>query len=220
MVNVIIYKIRRKDKKSIQNLVDALGTFFQDQSQGVVINEYNEDFMKATYWQKKIQKGYQYNYEKGDFDVIEEEVINAANFCVELKDEKLLIFGNRQMAQKIITILAVASGNAYSITEFNINIEKLVHRICNDKDVTLMKMKLSDITLEQGVLVNCAVNLLMQDNSKILALKYIQNITVITFKLENIEANISVYKSGKFSIGKILEEEKDEVIKKIIYIVS
>lgn len=220
MMNVIIYKISREKNQSIQNLVDALMAYFTDETQGVVINEYSEDFLKATYWQKKKQKGYQYNYEKGDFDVIEEEVISAASFGIELKDKKLLVFGNKQMSQKIITIIGVASGNAYSITEFNISIEKLVDRICSDHDVTLMKMKLSDITLEQGVLVNCAVNLMTQDNPKILALKYIQNITVITFKLANIATNITVYKSGKFSISKILEEEKDEVIRKIIHIVS
>lgn len=219
-MNVIIYKISQEKKHGIQNLVDALIAYFQDETQGVVINEYSEDFLKATYWQKKKQKGYKYNYEKGDFDVIEEEVISATNFGIELKDKKLLVFGNKQMSQKIITIIGVASGNAYSITEFNISIEKLVNRICSDYDVTLMKMKLSDITLEQGVLVNCAVNLMTQDNPKLLALKYIQNITVITFKMANIATNITVYKSGKFSIGKILEEEKDEVIKKIIHIVS
>lgn len=220
MMSVIIYKISQEKNQSIQKLVDSLIAYFQDETQGVVINEYSEDFLKATYWQKKKQKGYQYNYEKGDFDVIEEEVISAANFGIELKDEKLLVFGNKQMSQKIITIIGVASGNAYSITEFNISIEKLVNRVCSEQDVTLMKMKLSDITLEQGVLVNCAVDLTAQDNPKLLALKYIRNITVIAFKLANIATNITVYKSGKFSIGKILEEEKDEVIKKIIHIVS
>ncbi len=220
MINVIIYKISQDEIMSIQKLVDALSVFFQDNTQGIVINEYSDEFLKATYWQKKRQKSYQYNYQKGDFDIIEEEITNVANFDIELSDGKLLVFGNRILAQKIITILGVVSGNAYSITEFNISIEKLIQKICVDKEVALMKMKLSDITLEQGVLVNCTVNLLMQDNAKTLALKYIQNITVISFKLDNIEANISIYKSGKISIGKVLDEEKDEVIKKIIHIVS
>lgn len=220
MINVIIYKISQDEIMSIQKLVDDLSVFFQDNTQGIVINEYSEEFLKATYWQRKRQKSYQYNYQKGDFDIVEEEVTNVAKFDIELSDGKLLVFGNRLMAQKIITILGVVSGNAYAITEFNISIEKLVQKICCDKDVALIKMKLLDITLEQGVLVNCTVNLLMQDHAKPLALKYIQNITVITFKLDNIEANISIYKSGKISIGKVLDEEKDEVIKKIIHIVS
>lgn len=61
-MNVIIYKISREKNQSIQNLVDALMAYFTDETQGVVINEYSEDFLKATYWQKKKQKGYQYNY--------------------------------------------------------------------------------------------------------------------------------------------------------------
>ena len=56
MINVIIYKISQDEIMSIQKLVDALSTFFQDNAQGIVINEYSDEFLKATYWQKKRQK--------------------------------------------------------------------------------------------------------------------------------------------------------------------
>ena len=33
------------------------------------------NFLKATYWHKKMQRGYRFNLEKKDFDEIEEEVL-------------------------------------------------------------------------------------------------------------------------------------------------
>jgi hypothetical protein len=216
MTNIIIYNIVQKNKYHLQKLVDAFDGYFQDDTQGVVINEYNENFLKATYWQKKMQSSYRFNPEKRDFDVVKEEIVNFADFGIEIEDKKLLIFGNKQMAQRIITLIGIVSENAYSITEFFIDIEKLVRRICEKTSIVLVKMRLTDITIEKGVMVNCSVNLLAQDEPKELALKYVNNIVVIAFRLEKMVANITVYKSGKFSIGKV---DNDELIQSIIQIV-
>ena len=219
MINVIIYSIIQKNNYQLQKLADDLGNWFRDDTQGIVINEYSEKFLKATFWQKKMQKRYKFNPEKKDFDAIEEEMVSIADFGVEVEDKKLLVFGNKQMAQRIITLISVVSGNAYLITEFNINIEKLLQRICEKSDVKLVKMRLVDITIEKGVIVNCSVNLMAQDDPIALALKYAQNIVVIVFRLGEIAANITVYKSGKFSISKVDDDEIDELIQNIIHIV-
>ena len=63
------------------------------------------------------------------------------------------------------------------------------------------------------------VNLLAQDDPKELAFKYVDNIVTITFRLKNVESNITAYKSGKFSISKLNGNEKDELIDSIIQIV-
>ena len=220
MTNVIIYDIIQKKGYVLQKLVDAFDAYLQDDTQGIIINEYDETFLKATYWQKKIQKSYRFNLEKKDFDVIEEEIVNIVDFGIEIENKKLLIFGNKQMAQRIITMISVVSGNAYSITEFVINIESLIRKVCMKPDIVLVKMKLSDITIEKGVLVDCSVNLIAQDEPKELALKYANNIVVISFRVEDITSNITVYKSGKISIGRVSEDEKDELIENIIRIVG
>ena len=80
-------------------------------------------------------------------------------------------------------------------------------------------MRLTDITIEKGVMVNCSVNLLTQDEPRELALKYVNNIVVIAFRLEKMVANITVYKSGKFSIGKVDNDERDELIQSIVQII-
>lgn len=203
----------------MQKLIDDFENRIQDSTQGIVINEYSEKFLKATFWQKKMQKSYRFNPEKRDFDIIEEEIVSIADFGVEIEDKKLLVFGNKQMAQRIITLISVVSENAYLITECIINIEKFVQKICEKSDVKLVKMKLVDITIEKGVMVNCSVNLMAQDNPITLVLKYARNIVVIAFRLGEIAANITVYKSGKFSISKVDDDAKDELIQSIIQIV-
>lgn len=219
MVNVIIYDFTQKNKYPLQKLVDDLESKIQDETQGVIINEYDEKFLKARFWQKKIQKSHRFNPERRDFDIIEEEIVSIADFGVEIEDKKLLVFGNKQMAQRIITLISVVSENAYLITECIINIEKFVQKICEKSDVKLVKMKLVDITIEKGVMVNCSVNLMAQDNPITLVLKYARNIVVIAFRLGEIAANITVYKSGKFSISKVDDDAKDELIQSIIQIV-
>ena len=219
MTNVILYNIIQKNDYHLQKLVDDFEGYFHDGTQGIIINEYSEKFLKAMFWQKRTQKSHRFNPEKREFDIIEEEIVTVADFGVEIEDKKLLVFGNKQMAQKIITLIGIVSGNAYSITEFVINIEKLVQRICEKPDVKLIRMKLADITIEKGVMVNCSVSLFSQDDPISLTLKYVNNIVVIAFKLGEISANITVYKSGKFSISKVGDDEKDELIQNIIHIV-
>lgn len=219
MTNIIIYNIVEKNEYHLQKLVEGFDDFFQDDVQGIVINEYSEIFLKATYWQKKMQNRYRFNPEKGDFDIVMEEIVSVAEFGIEIEDKKLLIFGNKQMAQRIITLIGIVSENAFSITEFVIDIEKLVRGICEKPGIVLVKMRLTDITIEKGVMVNCSVNLLTQDEPKDLALKYVNNIAVVTFRLEKTFTNIAVYKSGKFSIGKADNDEKDELIQSIIKII-
>lgn len=220
MTNVIIYKIIQKNGYSLQKLVDFFENNYQDEVQGIIVNEYAEEFLKATYWQKKIQRGYRFNLEKKEYDIVEEEIVNTVEFAIEIVDRKLLVFGNKQMAQRIITLLGVASNNAYSITEFVVDVEKLVKKICIEQNIELIKMRLADITIEKGVMVNCLVDLVKQEDPECLALKYIDNITVIAFKLKEIPVNITVYKSGKFSIGKIEPDAKDELIQQIVQIVK
>ena len=47
MVNVIIYDFTQKNKYPLQKLVDDLESKIQDETQGVIINEYDEKFFKS-----------------------------------------------------------------------------------------------------------------------------------------------------------------------------
>ena len=218
MANMLLYDFIQNKEYTLKKFVDDYGEKMQDDSQGIIFHEYDEEFLKATYWQRKKKKEYRYSIEKKEFEEKEEETVNIVEFGIQIRDKKLLIFGNKQMAQRIITLIGIISKNSYSITECFVDIERLVNRVCQDKSIELLKMKLADILLDKGLLVNCNVNLLNQDNPTEIAIKYICNIIMISFRFKNINTNITVYKTGKVTLSKIADDDKDEIIQKVIRI--
>lgn len=218
MANMLLYDFIQNKEYTLKNFVDDYVESALDDSEGIIFHEYDDEFLKATYWQRKKRKEYKYNIHKKEFEEVEEEIVNVAEFGIQVQERKMLIFGNKQMAQRIITLIGITSKNAYSITEYAVDIEKLVERICQNDSIELLKMKLIDITLDKGLLVNCDVNLLKQDNPTDIARKYVSNIVVISFRFEMINTNITVYKTGKISLSKISDDDKEEIIQRIIRI--
>lgn len=218
MANMLLYDFIQNKEYTLKNFVDDYVESALDDSEGIIFHEYDDEFLKATYWQRKKRKEYKYNIHKKEFEEVEEEIVNIAEFGIQVQERKMFIFGNKQMAQRIITLIGITSKNAYSITEYAVDIEKLVERICQNDSIELLKMKLIDITLDKGLLVNCDVNLLRQDNPTDIARKYVSNIVVISFRFEMINTNITVYKTGKISLSKISDDDKEEIIQRIIRI--
>lgn len=220
MNNILLYQIVQKKNYNLENLVKSIQCFTQDESQGILVHEYNLLFIRATYWKKNIRKEQRYNLATQNFELFEEEIINVVDFWIDIQEHKLMIFGSKQMAQRIITLLSILSNNSYIITEYILNMQELVEKICHKSHYKLLSMKLKDIFIEKSVLVNCTINLTLSDNPQYLVLKYINNISQITFKINNIFPSISLFKSGKISISKFEDEEKYEVIDEIINIIS
>lgn len=218
MANMLLYDFVQNKKYTLKKFVDDYGESTLDDAQGFIFHEYDDEFLKATYWQRKKRKEYKYNIEKKQFEEVVEEIVNVVEFRIQMQDRKMLIFGNKQMAQRIITLIGITSKNAYSITEYVVDIEKLVDRICQIDSIELLKMKLIDITIDKGLLVNCNVNLLNQDHPTDIIRKYVSNIVVISFRFEKVNANVTVYQTGKISLSKISDDDKDEIIHRIIRI--
>lgn len=219
MENIILYEFEYSSPYSLKKLVDDYGEMEIDDSQGFIFKEYDENFLRAIYWQKKKYKNHKYNINTQEFEEITEETINVAEFYIQVNERKLIVFGSKMLAQKIVTLLGVVSKYAYSITEYFIDIEKLVNKLCIDEMITFQKMKLTDIIIDREILVNCSVNLKNLDNPREVVEHYIKNIVVISFRLNPTVTNITVYNTGKVTMGKIAEDEKDEVLRQILKIV-
>lgn len=56
MTNVILYNIVQKNEYHLQKLVDDFEGYSHDGTQGIIINEYSENFLKAMFWQKRMKK--------------------------------------------------------------------------------------------------------------------------------------------------------------------
>lgn len=219
MENIILYEFEYSSPYSLKKLVDDYGEMEIDDSQGFIFKEYDENFLRAIYWQKKKYKNHKYNINTQEFEEITEETINVAEFYIQVNERKLIVFGSKMLAQKIVTLLGVVSKYAYSITEYFIDIEKLVNKLCIDEMIIFQKMKLTDIIIDREILVNCSVNLKNLDNPREVVEHYIKNIVVISFRLNPTVTNITVYNTGKVTMGKIAEDEKDEVLRQILKIV-
>ena len=219
MENIILYEFEYSSPYSLKKLVDDYGEMEIDDSQGFIFKEYDENFLRGIYWQKKKYKNHKYNINTQEFEEITEETINVAEFYIQVNERKLIVFGSKMLAQKIVTLLGVVSKYAYSITEYFIDIEKLVNKLCIDEMITFQKMKLTDIIIDREILVNCSVNLKNLDNPREVVEHYIKNIVVISFRLNPTVTNITVYNTGKVTMGKIAEDEKDEVLRQILKIV-
>lgn len=219
MLSIILYEIRQQKGYSLIRLVDSFMKMEENDNQGIIVHEYNDDFLKASYWRKRIRREKRYNFQKKEFEQVEEEIIDISEFGIQISEEKLLIFGNKQTSQRIITLIGVLSKNAYSITEYFIDIGKISKKICVMSEIELLKMKLTDIVVEKNIVVDCNVNLAIQDTPEEVISKYLDNIVQISFKIEGIEGRINIYKSGRVSITKLLEEDKDELIQKILQII-
>lgn len=219
MTNVILYEIRQQEGYSLGRLVDAFVQGKEDDTQGIIVHEYDEYFLKATFWKRKLRREYRYNIQTQEFEPMEEEIVSVSDFGMQIGGNKLVIFGNRLMAQRIITLISFFSKNAYTITEYIIDIKNIVKKICMMSEIELLKMKLIDITIDKKIIVDCNVNLAIQDSPEEVVLKYADNIIEVSFRIMGLDGKINMYKSGRFSLGKIQDEEKDELIQKIMEIV-
>ena len=216
MANLILYDFIQIKEYTLKKFVDDYEKKMQDTFQGVIFHEYDNNFLNATYWKRKVRKGYKYSVEKERFEEMEEEIVSVAEFGIDVAGKKLFIFGNKQIAQRIVTLIGIISQYSYSITEHIIDMEKIVNRVCQNENTELLKIKLSDIIIEHGLLVNCDVNLINQDNPEGIVLRYIDNIIVISFKLGEINTNLTVYKTGKISINKMVNDDREEIVQKVI----
>ena len=220
MTNMILYEFVKNKKYTLKNLANDYEKNLQDDMQGTIFSEYDEEYMRATYWLRKKKKEYKYNIDKRQFEEAEEEVINIAEFEIQVNKTKLIVFGTKQMAQRIITLIGIISKNAYAVSGYIVDVNMLVNEICNDNNIDLLKMKLVDITIEKGLLVNCNVNLLNQNNPTDIAHKYVGNIVVLSFKFKNIHTVVTIYKNGKIVLSKINDDDREELIRNIYRIVN
>lgn len=130
MANLILYDFVQSREYTLIQLVNDYGERIQDDFQGVLFHEYDDKFLKATYWQRKMRKGYKYSVEKERFEEMEEETISVAEFGIDVLKKKLFIFGNKHMAQRIVTLIGTISRYSYSITEYIVDMDKIVNSVC------------------------------------------------------------------------------------------
>ncbi len=220
MDNVILFKITKIKEYSIENLVNNFGNFIQDDTQGVIVNDYGNDFVQATYWNQIIRRRQSYNLSEKKFNYIEEIVIDASDFMIRIDAERMIIFGGKSIAQRIVTLLGIISGNSYIISRYIIDIRKTAENVCKNTNIKILKLKLVDIPIEKNILVNCIVDVTVQENPKALIEKYIDNINAISINIKDINTTVTIYKTGRITVGKIVYDNIEDIVEKIFKIID
>lgn len=54
-------------------------------------------------------------------------------FSIQTEYGKLIVWGSKTQAEKIVSMIGVVSKYAYSVTEYFINMEKLINKLCSYK---------------------------------------------------------------------------------------
>ena len=197
--------------KTVERILSA-----NDNRRGCIIDEYEDSFCKGSYWIEKVKKEERYNILTNKFEIVQVPNISIIKFDINVSNETMIVFGNKSIAQNLITALGIASGNSIISDSYNVNLKKVVDKIIYDESIEVLRMKLNDIVIDKGILVSCNVYLSTQNEPKRLVEKYINNIVQLSFLSKTIGVNFTLNSLGKITINKNNDDNYDELINNIM----
>lgn len=189
-----------------------------------VINDCTDLWLDGYYAIEYVKNETRYNFLDTKIETVPVTVTSVAKFSIDLKNNIMDIWGNKNIALKLITALSLSMHNEVIIESITTNIKEAINLAFIESDVNIIRVKIEDIIIDNGIVANCSVNLSGQDNYKELLKKYIKNITQATLSIyaEEPENRISfaIYSSGAVVVYKDKDEIEDnafEIIKRICF---
>lgn len=189
-----------------------------------VINEQGERYISGYYLVEQPRNETKYNIEANRFETVTTTRLTIIRFEIDVPNNILIIWGNRNCAQRLITLISQACNNDVVIDFYEIDFKNLIKRITIIPDITISKMKLENIVIDLGIVANCNVNMLNQDNPNELIKKYYNNISQISVIMGNRyssdeSVSLTVFSSGTIVVYKdrdSISEETVTAIQKIV----
>ena len=181
------------------------------------INEQGESYIGGCYIYESLQNQTIYNITENKFETITVPKQNIVKFDMFLLNNTLFLWGNKKAAALFITMLEQASHNSLIIDYNETDFKAMLKRLMKDSAVTFAKMKIVDIVIDNGIVANCSVNLINQDNALALVNKYIDSIAQISVLIgkEMQGVSITLYSSGSVVVFKDRDDIDDEVMNSI-----
>jgi dephospho-CoA kinase len=199
--------------KTVKKLMEK-----NDPSSYSIINEQGENNVAGCFLAEQLRNEIKYNILENRFETQTVTKLNILKFDINTTSQSLIIWGNKDSAQRFITILAQAADNKVSIDLRTIDFKSLLDRIINNPSITLSRIKLNDIVIDNGVVANCSVNLGNLDNPKAIIAKYKDNITQLSIVLgknefpDDLAVAITIYSTGSISIFKDRDSISGDII--------
>lgn len=208
------------------NLIEYAGKLQKtsNDKEKFVINDCTDFWLDGYYVIEYVKNESRYNFLETKIEIIPVTVTSIAKFCIDLKNNLMDIWGNKNIALKLITALSISMHNEVTIESISTDIKEAISLALLESNASVIKVKIEDIIIDNGIVANCSVNLSGQEDYKELLKKYIKNITQATLSVydEEPENRISftIYSSGSVVVYKDKDEIEDnafEIIKKICF---
>ncbi len=189
-----------------------------------VINDYADLWLDGYYVIEYLKNETRYNFLETKIEIMPVTVTSVAKFSIDLQSNLIDIWGNKNIALKLITALSISMHNNVIIESITTDIKEAINLALFESNANVVRIRIEDIIIDDGIVANCSVNLSGQENYNELLKKYIKNITQATLSVYDVEPenqiSFTIYSSGAVVVYKDKDEIGDnalEIIKRICF---
>jgi len=191
-------------------------------------SEQEDTFVKGCYYQDQPYTTQRFNVDSGEIESITLTHQYSVIFEFNTMDKTLMLWGNRKIVPRLLTEIDIASNNKVAIEEVSINFNRAITRIVKSGNISISKLKITNVPIEKGILATCSVNVVGIESPYTFVTKYVDRITQLTFTVNNdfkdekesSSINATLYSTGSFVVHKDRENISDEIIEILKSIVA
>ena len=175
-----------------------------DDTNRFVFNEQGNNYISGCYLVQQVRNEVSYNVQENRFETVITNKLAVVKFEIDLPNSVLTIWGNKNIAQRLITLISQACNNQVVIENYEVDFKRMLATISSMDEVTLSKMKLENVMIDSGISASCNVVLLNLDGAKALVKKYSENISQLSIilgdRLSENSVSLTLFSSGSIVI--------------------
>ncbi len=160
-----------------------------------------------------------YNITENRFETVVTSRLAVVKFDIDLLKSVLTVWGNRSIAQRLVTLISQASKNQIIIEDYVVDFPKMVSRISDMDMLILSKMKLENVMIDSGISASCNVSLVNIEGANSLVKKYCDNISQLSIilgdRLSDSSVSLTFFSSGSIVVYKDRDNIPEEILTQI-----
>lgn len=211
-----VYTIKVNNEITWDGIVGELLNRNSEQER-CIITEQSSSYIGGCYLLEGIYNQTQYDVERNLFVSIPVKRFNVLKFDLFLSCKTMLLWGGKKVAAAFLTAIEIASNQQIIIEYKDSDFKKIVQYLLGKPEVSLSRMKITDIVIDHGIVANCSVNLKGQEESQELVRKYMDHIAQISVSIgkEDSAVSVSLFSSGAIVVYRDRDDIPDEAMNTI-----
>lgn len=218
MQRISFYKFVLPDPYDLNLIVSRL-LENSDEKSHFVFNEQGIQYLSGCYLVQQTRTEITYNMQENKFETLSSNKLVIVKFDIDISKSVLTIWGNKSVAQRLITLITQVCDNRVIIDIYHVDFKQMLMKISKLENVTFSKMKLENVLIDLGIIASCNVPLQNLNNAKGLIMKYSENVSQLSLTLgksfENNSVQLTFFSSGSIVIYKDRDSIPDEIITEI-----